>query len=181
MFMAGPSYEAIAFSTAALQAGDVHGALAVRNREFKQERGTFDDSIVRTIELILSSIPRVFADCPSQVLEPLRIAAAMMELWGENSVRQFVSVEGEWNYRFSIDAVAGMLHSHGCFLRSLEDFRRVGISKVSLLGAHGPDDCAACRAVDGKSFTVETVPELPLSDCTCEDRYGCRVIVIANG
>ena len=179
--MARLSEESIAYSAAALQTGNVHEAIAIRNREFSQERGTFDDSIVRTMELILSRTPALLADCPAQVLEPLRIAAAMMELWGENSIRRFVSIDGDWDYRFGLDAVASMMHSHGCFLRSLEGFRRVGISKVSLLGGHGPNDCIACRAVEGKSYTVETVPELPLNDCTCEDRYGCRVIVIANG
>jgi hypothetical protein len=178
--MARLSAESIGYSAAALQAGDVHEAIAVRNREFGQESGSLDDSVVRTMELILSRTPALLADCPPQVLEPLRIAAAMMELWGENSIRHFVTIEGELDYRFGTDAIAHMLHSHGCFLRSIEEFRRVGISSVRLLGAHGSDDCEACLAADGKPFTVDTVPELPLADCTCEDRYGCRVIVIAN-
>jgi len=178
--MARLSTEALAYSAAALQSGDVQAALAVRNREFYRESGTFEDSIVRTVEHILNSTPGLLADCPRQVLEPLRIAAAMMELWGTNSIREFVTIEGQLDYRFGTDAIAHMLHSHGCFLRSLEDFRRVGISDVKLLGAHGSDDCEACRAADGSSFTIDTVPELPLATCTCEDRYGCRVIVIAD-
>jgi hypothetical protein len=88
-----------------------------------------------------------------------------------------VTIEGELNYRFGTDAIAHMLHSHGCFLRSLEEFRRVGISRVRLLGA---DDCAACQAADHRTFAVDAVPELPLADCTCAGRYGCRVIVIAD-
>lgn len=179
--MARPSSDSIAYSAAALQAGDVQEALAVRNREFRQGSGTFDDSVVRTIEFILGHTPALLADCPSEVLEPLRIAAAMLELWGESSIRRFVTIEGELDYRFGTDAIAQMLHSHGCFLRSLEDFRRVGISRVSLLGPHSSDDCAACRAADGMKCTVDSVPQLPLSDCTCENRYGCRLTVIADG
>lgn len=178
--MARLSTEAIAYSAAALQVGDVQEALAVRNREFGRESGTFDDSVVRTIEFILGHTPVLLADCPSEVLEPLRIAAAMLELWGESSIRRFVTIEGELDYRFGTDAIAHMLHSHGCFLRSLEEFRSAGISRVSLLGAQGSGDCAACRAADGKKFTVDSVPELPLADCICEDKYGCKLIVIAD-
>jgi hypothetical protein len=177
--MARLSTEALADSAAALQSGDVQAALAVRNREYSQEGGSFDDSVVRTMGHILSGTPALLADCPQHVLEPLRIAAAMMELWGSNSIRDFVTIEGQLDYRFGTDAIAHMVHSHGCFLRSLEDFRRVGISGVKLLGAHGSDDCEACRAADGRSFSIDTVPELPLATCTCDDRYGCRVMVIA--
>jgi hypothetical protein len=81
--MARVSAESIAYSAAALQAGDVREAISARNREFCQEGGSFDDSVVRTMELILSRTPTLLADCLPEVLEPLRIAAAMMELWGE--------------------------------------------------------------------------------------------------
>lgn len=178
--MARLSDESIAYSAAALQRGDVHEAIAVRNREFSQKRGSFDDSVIRTMEFILSRTPALLADCPTEVLEPLRIAAAMLELWGESSIKRFVTIEGELDYRFGTDAIAHMLHSHGCFMRSLEEFQRVGISQVRLLGSQGSDDCSACKAADGRLFTVDTVPEVPLADCTCEDRYGCRVIVIAD-
>ena len=178
--MAKISEEALAYSATALQSGDLQAALAVRNREYHQTDGSFDEPIVRTMEHILKSTPALLADCPRQVLEPLRIAAAMMELWGTNGIRAFVTIEGELDYRFGTDAIAHMLHSHGCFLRSLEDFRLVGISGVRLLGAHCSDDCEACQSADGSSFTIDTVPELPLVACTCKDRYGCRVIVIAD-
>jgi|SRR5579884_1521711 len=177
--MAKLGIEALARSAMALQAGDVQAALAIRNREYRQTGDPFDDSTVRTIQHILKSTPALLADCEPQVREPLRIAAAMMELWGTNGIRDFVTIEGELDYRFGTDAIAHMLHSHGSFLRSIEDFRRVDITKVKLLGGHRPDDCAACRAADGKSFTVDTVPELPLVSCNCKDKFGCGVIVIA--
>jgi hypothetical protein len=178
--MARPSTDAIAYSAAALQAGDIQEALAVRNRECGKESDTFDESVVSTIEFILTRTPALLSDCSPTVLEPLRIAAAMMELWGESSIQRFVTIEGELHYRFGADAIAFMLHSHGNFLRSMGEFQRVGISRVKLLSAHGPDDCPACRAADGKKFTIDSVPELPLAECTCEDRYGCRVIIIAD-
>lgn len=178
--MARLSADSIAHSAAVLQNRDVHEALAVRNREFGQESGSFDDSVVRTMEFILSSTPALLSDCPPKVLQPLRIAAAMMELWGVNRIKRFVTIEGELDYRFGADAIAHMMHSHGCFLRSLEDIRSLGISHVRLLGSHGSDTCAACRAANDKLFTVDAVPELPLADCRCMDRYGCSVVMVAD-
>jgi hypothetical protein len=179
--MARISIEALAYSAAALQSGDVTEALAVRNREYHQEGGSFDESIVRTIKHILQNTPALLADCPPEVLEPLRIAAAMLELWGTNSIKDFVTIEGELDYRFGTDAIAHMLHSHGCFRRSLENFRDVGISAVKLLGAPDSDTCDACRAADGKAFKIRKVPELPLANCACRGKYGCQMIVVADG
>jgi hypothetical protein len=178
--MARLGIEAIAYSAAALQARNVQEALAIRNQEFGQDGGAFDESVIVTIKFTLARTPALLADCPTAVLEPLRIAAAMMELWGENSIRRFVTIEGDLDYRFSTDAIAHMLHSHGCFLRSLDEFRRVGISSVRLLGASSPDDCPVCRTADGKKFPIDAVPEVPLSDCRCQGNYGCGVMVIAD-
>ena len=178
--MAKPSQEALAYSAAALQSGDARAALAIRNREFGQESCSFDDSTVTTMEFILGRTPVLLADCLPEVLEPLRIAAAMMELWGTNNIRQFATIEGQLDYRFGFDAIAHMLHTHGCFLRSLDDFHRAGISHVKLLGTHGSHDCEACRAANEKSFPISKVPEIPLISCTCDDKYGCRIMVIAD-
>jgi hypothetical protein len=178
--MAKLSTEALGYSAAALQSGDLNAALAVRDREYGQNGGTFDDSVVRTMELILIRTPALLGDCPQEILEPLRIAAAMMELWGTNRIREFVTIEGELDYRFDAEAIGHMLHSHACCLESLERFREVGINRVKLLGSHDSDDCEACREADGASFTIDTVPELPLATCRCETGYGCRVIVVAD-
>ncbi len=174
------SQDSIAYSAAALQAGNVREALAIRNQEFQQNGGPFDETVVRTLELILTKTPTLLFDCPEKVLEPLRVVAAMMELWGENDLQHFMTVEGVLDYRFSISAIAHLLHSHGSFLAKLEEFRRAEISHVRFLGADGPYDCDACRNANGMKFPIDSVPELPLVACTCEDEYGCRVIVAAD-
>lgn len=178
--MARLKTQALYESAAALQSGDPKAALAVRNREYSQESGTFDDSTLRVMEFILSRTPALLADCPVEILEPLRAAAAMMELWGVNSIKQFVTITGEWNYRLDAKVTAYMLHSHGCFMQRLESFQNVGIVSVKLLGSHDSNDCEACRSADGTAFSIEEVPELPLATCRCETGYGCRVIVIAR-
>jgi hypothetical protein len=178
--MARISKEGLEQSAGALQSGDVQAALAVRNREYNRGSGTFYESQLRVIVHILNSTPSLLADCPQAALYPMRIEAAMIELWGENRIRNFVTVEGNLDYRFGKEAIVSMMHSHGLFLRTLEDFHRSNISKVMLFSFHKPDECEACHDADGSSYTVETVPELPLANCTCTNRFGCQVWVGAD-
>lgn len=168
----------IAQCVAALQSGNVAKALAIKNQYYNQASATFDDSSSEVIENTLKHTPTLLSDCPPEMCEPLRIAAALMELWGSNNIREFVTIEGAFDYRFGPDAVAHMLLGHGNFLYRLNDFRRVGIKFVELLNARDPDECEVCRNAEGITYTLDAVPELPLRNCTCEDRYGCRVTVI---
>jgi hypothetical protein len=170
---------AIVASATALQEGDINGALAVRDAEYHQACSAFDDVVSRRVELMLSHTPQLLRDCPSAILEPLRVTAALMELWGVSSIRQFVTIEGESDYRFDPPAIANMLHSHGCYLQKLEDLRRLGFLLVRLQGSGHSDDCEVCLAADGMSFSIDTVPELPLTTCSCKTGYGCRVIMLA--
>jgi hypothetical protein len=178
--MARLSAEALGYSATALQAHDLKAALAIRDREYRQTGSAFDDAIVRTMQLILDRTPALLADCPQEILAPLRVAAAMMELWGTNNIRQFVSIEGELNYRFDAETIAHSLHSHASFLNRMEGFRESGFTHVSFLGTKDDDNCEACRASDGLRFTIDEVPELPLANCRCETGYGCRIIPIVE-
>ena len=175
--MAKPNADSIAYSTAALQAGDVQEALAIRNREFNQDEGTFDESMARTMKFILTRTPQMLADCAAEIVEPLRIAAAMMELWGTNTIRDFVTIDGEIDYRLDAQKIAFMLHAHGNFIRTLEDIRCSGISRVELLRSANSQVCKDCRTLGGKSFLIDEVPELPLANCRCKD--GCTLSVTA--
>ena len=122
--MPRPSYEAIEESLAALQAGDLDGALRVRNRELAQARGTFDAPTSQVMNFILTRTPALLADCPPAIVQQLRGPAAMMELWGTNRIKQFVGMEPRIDYRFDAQVIANMLHSHACFLQRIEEFRR---------------------------------------------------------
>ena len=177
--MSAISQEALAYSAAALQNGDIQGALLVRNREERHGPSPFDDTTIEVIKLILERTPALLSDCPQDLLAPLRIAAAMMELWGTSNIRQFVTVEGEIDYRLDEEGIAHSLHSHAVFLSRIESMRLAGIKRVKVLGTGDPGDCEACRAVDGRAHNMDDVPELPLAECRCESRNGCRLSVVA--
>lgn len=56
----------------------------------------------------------------------------------------------------------------------LEQFRVAGIELVEILSGRLQDDCAGIRQLEGKNFTIDTVPKLPLAECnskSCQCRY----------
>jgi hypothetical protein len=176
--MPKPNQRAIKESMAALESGDAHRAFEIRNLVYGEEAGS-NVSTQRIVELILTRTPALFVGYPAEVLQPLRIAAALMELWGTNTIADQVRNEGTPDQRFSPQAIGHMLHSHACFLKKLEEFKAVGIKRVEFLGSKDPADCKACQEANGQSYTTEDVPELPLTTCQCKSPYGCRLKVIA--
>ena len=174
------SHEALADSAAALQSGDINAALQVRNREEHRGPSDFDDTTIEVIKLTLERTPVLLRDCPAEYLAPLRIAAAMMELWGTNNIRQFVTIDGEIDYRFNEEGIAHGLLCHGSFLSRLQRMRSAGVKRVKFLGTGDPDDCEACRAANDQVHDISDVPELPLPDCQCDSGHGwCRLMAIA--
>jgi len=176
--MARLSAQALYDSATALQAGDVKAAIAVRNREPREDTGALAQPIESQLGFILQRTPKLLADCPPKILEPLRIAAAMMILWGTSNIREFVTIEGESTYRFVPEAIALILFTHGCILHRLEEMRGLGITRVQLVGSGLEEDCEACRAANGAIFNIDDVPELPLVNCRCKTGYGCGVGVV---
>jgi hypothetical protein len=56
----------------------------------------------------------------------------------------------------------------------LAKMRAAGIKYVKITGSG--NDCDACRKLDHRIYSIDTVPELPPSDCTCNPWCGCLVI-----
>lgn len=59
----------------------------------------------------------------------------------------------------------------------LGELRRLGIKYVEWLTAGLPDECAACKKLDGKIFSVDAPPPIPPVDCQCE--LCCKCILVA--
>lgn len=122
--------------------------------------------------------PAIIADCPKEIMDTARIGAGMMELWGTNSARKYLSVDGKCSYRLSFDVVARMILFRATTERVLSNFQRVGIEKVSILGAGDGRSCPACLEVSDAVFDLHEAPEIPLPGCTCDS--GCRCCLIAE-
>jgi len=151
--------------------------------ESKQEYPRFGTSLkeshLRTSlqmqKWIAGLIPAILFDCPSELIEPARIGAGMMELWGTNSTRNYLSIKGEWTYRLTLDVVSRMLVFRASTERSLAGFERCGFKEIVVLGAE--DSCENCKSIGGRKFAISNAPELPYRDCTCERGCGCLFIV----
>ena len=82
------------------------------------------------LDFILSRTPKILADCPEHILLPLRIATGLMVLWGVSSIRRFITIEGDFTYRYPAEAIAHLLSSHEAYLSRLASIEGAGIKKV---------------------------------------------------
>jgi len=128
-----------------------------------------------TLRRIFTCRPSILAGVTKDRLEVLRVGAAMMELWGTNSCAAWLPEGFEAGTRFDANTAARMILFHGRHLRDLEEFRRIGVKAVRVLGC-GKDSCEACRAIADKVYPLDRVPELPYPRCTHD--IGCRCLIV---
>lgn len=137
------------------------------------EGGASMEPILRDI---YDRTPSILAAEPERELKQLRVAAAMMELTGQNRANRWLPDDLQLSTRMDKDAAARMLLFHAYHLRRMQQYQEVGIRKVEISGVDDGLQCAACRKIDGKVFTPEKLPELPYPKCTCE--LGCRCTTV---
>jgi hypothetical protein len=59
----------------------------------------------------------------------------------------------------------------------LSQMQSSGITKTKVLGVDA-SDCPACMALQKKTYSIEKMPTLPPTDCTCVPWCRCTVIAI---
>ena len=135
-------------------------------------------SLVAEIDYVLTRTPQILADCPDDILGPIRIAAGLMLLaGGAHRIRRFIATNADYNYRYKAESVAHLLSSHSSYLLRRASITNTRIKTVQVLNSDLPDVCSVCLEISQRRFTVADVPELPHSDCTHPD--GCRCVLIA--
>ncbi|SRR6266567_814950 len=65
-------------------------------------------------------------------------------------------------------------------LGRLGKLRSLGIKYVEWLGTGLPDECAACKKLDGKIFPINATPPMPPTDCRCELWCACLFVAVGN-
>ncbi len=111
-------------------------AVAIRNQELQQNSGPLDGTVVRTMELILSKTPHVVLRLSGEGSRAAPRRRGDDGALGRKRHPTFRDgVEGVLDYRFSISAIAHLLHSHGSFLAKLEEFTKPNISYVTFPGS----------------------------------------------
>lgn len=125
---------------------------------------------IKMLNTIFESKPKILARLGNEKLETLRIAAAMMALWGENKAKKWLPDDFETGLSFDSDTTVRMFNFQAVHKGTLEGYRKSGVEYVEVLTA--PDSCESCKKLAGKHYKLDEAPELPNPNCT--DKMGCR-------
>jgi hypothetical protein len=152
-------------------------ASQVFSRGLGVDWNNFDSSsAVRTLQRIFDATPSILRDMPAQVIDQIRPAAAMAELWGTGVAKPWLPEGFQSGIHLDGNAACRMLIFHAIHLRELENFRRLGLQSVRISGSG--DCCEACELINGKRFRLDEAPELPYPACTA--LHGCRCLAIVD-
>jgi hypothetical protein len=128
-----------------------------------------DIEILKTI--FENKPPKIIVRLGKEKLEAIRIAGAMMALWGENKAEKWLPENFETNMPFDYDTVVRMMNFYAQHKAELEADRKSGVVKGFKIVSSG-DSCESCKKLNGKCFSFNDVPELPYEHCT--HKMGCR-------
>lgn len=129
------------------------------------------------LRAIFSDIPAILRGVTQSAIETLRVAAAMMFLWGRKPRRTWLPLHYETGIDLDGDDAARMIMFYGQNQHSLAQYaeeRVVDAVRVSACPGH----CWACGKMNGKSFALSEAPELPHPNCTGE--RGCRCVYVPH-
>jgi len=128
---------------------------------------------VEILDEIAAYSPIRHRSIPESALANLRMSARMMNLWGENNpLKWLTGSEREFAQE------AHMMLSAAISRVNLKDWKRLGFTKVKILGSGREDACKICKEADGQIHPIDSVPDLPHEKCTCEHGCGCTLIAV---
>jgi len=127
---------------------------------------------VAVLKGIFGGRPKILARLDHGKLEPLRLAAGMMLLWGSGEAKSWLPTDFETGLAMDNAAAARMLLFFGYHQADLEWYREVGIKSVQIITVNDGHSCEACRKLAGSKYKLSEVPELPCEKCTSD--LGCR-------
>lgn len=130
---------------------------------------------IEILDIIFRSKPRIVDQLGDEQLEALRIGAAMMKLWDENTAVKWLPESFETGLSFDKISAARTLLFHAVHLSELEGYRRDEVCQyVEIQASSG--SCPSCRKLKGKHYKLSNAPELPNPNCTHE--MGCRCVYL---
>jgi hypothetical protein len=122
------------------------------------------------VTIFESNLPKIIARLGDEKVEVVRIAAAMMALWGENKAKKWLPDDFEIDLSFDYDTIVRMINFQAVHRASLEQYHNEGLKHVEVLPAS--DSCESCKKLAHKHYKLDEVPELPNPNCT--HKMGCR-------
>lgn len=170
--------EAVSKSLNALLRDDIETAVSISSSFSGGAGSLFDNETADIVRAILAHDYTPDPSISAEVIAPLRVIAAAMELWDDINLADHADVSGSWDYKHPPDLVTRLLHAAGLQRHRLERLRQMGAREVSIRSNRSSAHCPACRADLGRTFPADTVPHLPHPDCSCESACACSYIAI---
>jgi hypothetical protein len=155
--------------------------LAVANYESEQvpPRGLGIDwkhynpnSQIKILTLIFNNKPEILTKMDDIALEYLRIAAAMMELWGVNTVTKWLPANFVTGLSIDNDTAARILLFKSQNEEKKKQYQSSGVRYVEVYPALDQYTCESCKQLYGKRYRIVEAPKLPIQNCT--SKRGCR-------
>jgi hypothetical protein len=136
-----------------------------------------DDRIVEMYQAIIDAKPGILGEItPSNLLYLQRCAAWNWAGAGKGGSNRF-GVPSDFKCALEAPIAVRMTFFSAKHNVDMRTFTRLKIKKVKISGCGG-GSCSYCQKLDGKTFTLGKVPELPHVKCTNE--MGCRCIANAE-
>lgn len=127
---------------------------------------------VAVLTRIFSEPPKILAKASTEHLDRLRLAGAVMYLWGTERVSAAVPLDFETGLRMDNDAAARMCYFFAVQKVGQESWREIGVTHATISGAQDGQGCPECARIRGKRYRLDRLPEIPYEKCTCQ--LGCR-------
>lgn len=162
--------EAVSQSLQFLVNGNVEEAVTVSSNYCGGAGTLYERETIAIIEFILDHHYTPDPALKPDVLAPLRVVAAAMELWGASDVEEYADVSGDWTYKFKPNEVIQLLYTAGLEEHRLDHLRDAGVTKVTIR-PRAEMPAPNCRNHAGKVFAIADVPVLPHSEPACRCSY----------
>jgi hypothetical protein len=130
---------------------------------------------IRELTAIYKNKPRILSKLDDAKLPYLRIAAAMMSLWGENTAAKWIPPNFETGLSMDNDTAARMLLFNAYNLGALEGYKDSGVVHYVEIKA-ALNSCESCKKLHAQRYKLNEAPELPNPSCTYD--LGCRCVYL---
>lgn len=129
---------------------------------------------VEELQFIFTSHPKILSGLSPQNLKALQLAACMKTLWKTESPEKWLPETFTSPFK-NVEIPLNYLIRNAEFQRHLTAVRE--FSKQVKVNFHSGDieSCNLCLALDGKTFDIDAVPELPMPGCTSETGCMCKL------
>lgn len=137
---------------------------------------------IEGLKSIFITTPSILQDIDKNAIDQLRIATAMMYLWGVNTAQKWLPKDLDAGIHLDSEVACRMFLFHARHLNNITTYKNAikeGVMFKSFQISTANDSCPECQKIARRKYrSLDDVPELPYSKCTY--KKGCRCVMTAN-